>query len=218
MGCYKIGELHKLAEGQGYGTAYEYLVKLRLLERFTRGKRIKTVLIYGLPEKYGLSLDFFYFCQKKGYKAYLLGEKSRTERLNQALDRLEMQRPREANLKHYDLILSSEYIQNLSNDVRKACAEKIKKMTGNAIIFVPNRENKAHAKYTGLSGLKAEGLAGLFNSDTFGWIDAPFFPPGIKLKQARNSRFLLWLLVAWSWAEWLLPMRRKLSHICYAIL
>src|SRR5580700_9365502 len=48
-----------LAEGEGVGTAYEYVAKRRvmkpLFERVSAGSR---VLIAGLPEKYGTSLDF----------------------------------------------------------------------------------------------------------------------------------------------------------------
>ena len=48
-----------LLEGEGVGTAYEYFVKLKKLERFinTIGP-VKRILIAGLPERYGLSMDF----------------------------------------------------------------------------------------------------------------------------------------------------------------
>src|SRR5262252_3111362 len=51
--------VYALSEGEGVGTAYEYYVKRRvmspLLRRLKPGARI---LVAGLPEKYGTSLDF----------------------------------------------------------------------------------------------------------------------------------------------------------------
>ena len=48
-----------LIEGEGVGTAYEYYAKFRKLERFLNSiEKPKKILIAGLPEKYGLSMDF----------------------------------------------------------------------------------------------------------------------------------------------------------------
>ena len=49
-----------LTEGEGLGTAYEYFVKrLNLDGRFDDLPPNPRILIAGLPEKYGSSLDFF---------------------------------------------------------------------------------------------------------------------------------------------------------------
>ena len=48
-----------LAEGEGVGTAYEYFAKRLHLARWLKGtKPPQHILIAGLPEKYGASLDF----------------------------------------------------------------------------------------------------------------------------------------------------------------
>src|ERR1700752_4107471 len=53
-----------LAEGEGIGTAYEYYAKRRALARWLpKLGRPRKILIAGLPEKYGSSLDFFLVAQ-----------------------------------------------------------------------------------------------------------------------------------------------------------
>src|SRR2546425_1279534 len=48
-----------LAEGEGVGTAYEYFAKRLVLRRWLANcQTVRRVLIAGLPEKYGSSLDF----------------------------------------------------------------------------------------------------------------------------------------------------------------
>jgi hypothetical protein len=58
---YSIKDLYALAlaEGEGMGTAYKYYVKRLILRRFLDGRlQPRSILIAGLPEKYGASLDF----------------------------------------------------------------------------------------------------------------------------------------------------------------
>jgi len=53
-----------LAEGEGLGTAYEYYAKRLVLARWLASQRPpRRLLIAGLPEKYGSSLDFFLLAQ-----------------------------------------------------------------------------------------------------------------------------------------------------------
>ncbi|MGB9485744.1 MAG: hypothetical protein WCD04_06500, partial [Terriglobia bacterium] len=53
-----------LAEGEGIGTAYEYYAKRLVLARWLASLRPpRRLLIAGLPEKYGSSLDFFLLAQ-----------------------------------------------------------------------------------------------------------------------------------------------------------
>jgi len=53
-----------LAEGEGLGTAYEYYAKRLVLAQWLAGLPLpRRLLIAGLPEKYGSSLDFFLLAQ-----------------------------------------------------------------------------------------------------------------------------------------------------------
>jgi len=56
-----------LAEGEGVGTAYEYFAKRLALRRWL-GKvpASPRLLIAGLPQKYGTSLDFFLLAAELG--------------------------------------------------------------------------------------------------------------------------------------------------------
>ena len=66
-----------LVEGEGVGTAYEYYVKLRKLERFVNSiERPKRILIAGLPERYGLSMDFFLLGQMLQAETVAIDERS----------------------------------------------------------------------------------------------------------------------------------------------
>lgn len=67
MSSSSIRILHNvaLAEGEGFGTAYEYYVKLKPLTALIFSKdmvKLRNVLIAGLPERYGFSLDFVILC------------------------------------------------------------------------------------------------------------------------------------------------------------
>src|SRR5260370_7161182 len=64
-----IKSLYRLAfaEGEGIGTAYEYFAKRLVLSKWLDGHaRAKRVLIAGLPQKYGSSLDFLLIAQELG--------------------------------------------------------------------------------------------------------------------------------------------------------
>jgi hypothetical protein len=221
MGFYKLRELYNLAlaEGEGYGTAYEYLVKLRLLDAFARNKRIGRVLVYGLPEEYGFSLDFFYFCQKKGFEAYVFEDSKKIRMLGQVLNRVGIPKPKRANLRQrYDLLLSCEYLQKLSAKEKKEFARNVKKLAKSATVFAPNKENPSHARFSGLKGISAEELAGLFKGAGVGWIDAPFFPPGKRLGKKRGAWIVLLALQIWSYLEPFFLFKRRYAHICYVAL
>ena len=56
-----IRELYRyaLAEGEGVGTAYEYYAKRRIIAPLVASlPRPARIVVVGLPEKYGTSLDF----------------------------------------------------------------------------------------------------------------------------------------------------------------
>src|SRR5262252_6719711 len=54
-----------LAEGEGVGTAYEYFAKRLILTRWlAKLPQARSLLIAGLPEKYGSSLDFLLLTQE----------------------------------------------------------------------------------------------------------------------------------------------------------
>ena len=237
-----INTLYSLAltEEEGLGTAYEYFVKLKLLNRFVKDKKIKNVLIYGLPEKYGFSMDFVFFGQINNLDITVVDD--REERIssfekiinNLIKKGLLLKRPRIIKLKRlnnfksskrFDLLVCSEVMQRLSNKEKVDYIKLIQKISKYAALFVPNKDNKMHSTLSKLNGLSLDKLKGYFNKTNVlnsGYIDMPPFPPGLKRnkrKEQINSLFFL-LLIAWTRLEILLPkiIKKRIAHICYIII
>ena len=140
---FKMEYLYRLAiqEGEGLGTAYEYFSRLRLLKRLLNNKKIKKVLIAGLPEKYGFGLDLLVFAGILDCNVYIVDDRK------QALDALInnisiLQNKKLLNIKkvefehvdrldkiehpgNFDLAVSSSVIQRLSSNSRKRYSQSI---------------------------------------------------------------------------------------------
>lgn len=213
MGCYDIKELYRLAvaEGEGYGTAYEYLVKLRLIDKLS--KKPRSVLIIGLPRKYGLSLDFAYYCQRNNCMMTVLEKRQKVREMRKAARKAGLKIRLEPERESYDLCLSSEHYDNLKKKEKKQFLRNAKKAS-QLIVFVPNSENTNHRKHTGLKGMTSVQLAKEIGAAQYGRIDIPPFAPGKKLKRQKESGLLLLLLGIWANMERFLP--RKKAHICWA--
>ena len=71
-----------LKEGEGVGTAYEYYAKAKVFKNFFRrvSGPFESMLIAGLPEKYGFSLDFLLLAKGLGIKKVFVQDE-REERI-----------------------------------------------------------------------------------------------------------------------------------------
>jgi hypothetical protein len=215
--CETIRSLYpvNLLEGEGVGTSYEYFVKLKKLERFinTIGS-VNRILIAGLPERYGLSMDFFLIGQL--LQAEIEVRDERPEALERARDvhrQLQAQQifsdqviewEDMRSLKAcdgngyekpvFDLALSSEVIQRLGDD-QTLYARNLMKLAAHYAVFAPNRINESHAKISGLQGISLEELQDLFQDGSRdhsvfdqGYIDLPPFPPGISRSEEKREQ------------------------------
>jgi hypothetical protein len=65
-----------LAEGEGVGTAYEYYAKRLALGRWLKqvGRPVR-MLVAGLPQKYGSSLDFLLLAEELGVAVTVVDER-----------------------------------------------------------------------------------------------------------------------------------------------
>lgn len=218
-----------LLEGEGLGTAYEYFIKLKLLDKYLEKNKIKDVLIYGLPEKYGFSLDFFYFCHKNNFNIFLFEKRrEKIKRLKKILKDLDKKNIIFKNFKiiqkinkKYDLILSCEVLQALKENELKEYKDNIRDYSKIAIIFVPNKNNKSHIKFSGLNGFSLKELKSEFyNVKKSGCIDAPPFPPGIKKKEKIKSVFLIKILEFFLYIEKFIPsiIKKNIAHISYILI
>jgi hypothetical protein len=202
-----------LAEGEGLGTAYEYYTKLKKLERFLNSiERPKTILIAGLPEKYGLSLDFFFLGQILNSEAVVVDDRpSVLDRAQNTLlalkekkefddtrvsflkvDRIEEFDDSNIRERKFDLALSSEVLQRLDGG-RGAFISKLSQLARSIALFAPNQANQSHKRISGLKGVSLRELLKYFQGGEekisifeAGYLDMPPFPPG--LSRSRESR------------------------------
>lgn len=208
---YKIN----LLEGEGLGTAYEYFVKLKKLKKFISLIGYpKRIVIFGLPERYGLSMDFFFLGQLLQAEVVAIDERAevlkrarevfRILKLKQIFQNAKIiflnEKPYERFDTHrilgkkFDLALSSEVFQRLDGNQDTYISNLID-IAENFVIFAPNQENESHAKISGLNGTKLDelldncqrGYPGLkiFN---YGYIDLPPFPPGISRSKEKRAK------------------------------
>ncbi len=228
-----------LAEGEGAGTAYEYYVKAKLLARlFPKPPFPRRILVGGLPERYGLSLDFAILAQ--GWQAEILFVDEREDRLAQLarvyeqLQKAGLLTTQRLNYQlvsdltqwkladRFDLGLCCEVIQRLALDKQAGYVEQLGQYTKPAVIFAPNAGNPHHATSSGLNTVSLSHLKNLvekggYSCRSSGWLDVPPFPPGItrsenQRESALNSpwqRFLFWGVKVWADAEGLMPASFK---------
>jgi len=235
--------LTALLEGEGLGTAYEYFAKWRILMKiFRKIGYPKNVLVAGLPEKYGSSMDFVLFAQKYNLNITIVDD--RGENINKFKKILELAKEKDdcieiteidrlsdlkLNLKEkYDLLLCCEVLQRLSEEERTKYFNQIGEIAENALIFVPNKENRSHAKLSGLNALNLNELSNYcqrYDIIDKGYVDMPPFPPGLKRseedRQKVTESFLqksfMKTLELWAGSEVIFPkiFKRRFSHIIY---
>jgi hypothetical protein len=204
-----IAELYPyaLAEGEGVGTAYEYVAKARfvrpLTERLRGGARL---LIAGLPERYGTSLDFAILAHAAGAPVLVVDERDAAlERSRAAVEAVQREGRlvglratyrRVASLASYgevephDVVLSCEVLQRVPAAQRASFAATLRGLGPVGAVFVPNGDNASHVKISGLSGLTMAELRALFDGPghRLDYVDMPPFPPGITRSPDQRAR------------------------------
>ncbi len=169
-----------LAEGEGVGTAYEYFAKrLALAGWLARVGQPARVLLAGLPEKYGCSLDFLQLAGEVGAKVTIADERpSALQKLHFSLNAAQqagwltavaptlIQVTDMAALDEiagsFDLCISSEVVQRLDPAKRGQYAARLAALGTAVALFTPNGDNPAHTHISGLSGLTLAELQALF--------------------------------------------------------
>jgi hypothetical protein len=204
-----------LIEGEGVGTAYEYYAKAARLRRFLSivGKP-KSILVAGLPERYGLSMDFFLLAEEVHADVLVIDEREdRMQKAKQVMADLVskgvLSGPRtrfitvqnlgelnedELCSETFDLALSCEVLQRLDSS-RDRYVSQLWARSRNIAVFVPNRGNAAHSEHSGLSGLCVEELMRVCRQERrdaciydFGFLDMPPFPPGVSRSQNKREK------------------------------
>jgi hypothetical protein len=230
-----------LAEGEGVGTAYEYLAKWRVIHSSLAG--VRRMLIAGLPEKYGSSLDFVALAVALDAELVVVDERQASlTKLRESMTRaglapraLLRQTPLEDIEKldsKFDLALSCEVLQRLDTPSRDQFLRGLSKVARRFVAFVPNASNSAHASRSHLRSVSIDDLresilaVGATLEDA-GFVDMPPFPPGLTLSQGKREqvkqawwqRPALDVLGLCCRAEglWPAPGKRPFAHIVYAM-
>jgi hypothetical protein len=200
-----------LAEGEGIGTAYEYYAKRRVLARWlVRFDRPRSMLIAGLPEKYGCSLDFFLIAQDlSAAKVVVVDDRPQAlEKMRQSLHKAQCagglrgvhpEYIRVATMTgleelsgDFDLCLGSEVLQRMRNDRRHDYIERLCGLASAIALFAPNGDNRNHTTLSGLSGIALSDLEALAKpaGSLFeaGYVDMPPFPPGLTRSADQRKR------------------------------
>jgi hypothetical protein len=207
-----IKDLYRLAlaEGEGVGTAYEYYAKRLNLDRWLKeGKRPERILIAGLPEKYGASLDFFFLAHELGAGLVVVDDRPEAVARAQAAVAVAQSQGLMAGLETEfmiaadlaglpagpegpDLVLSSETLQRLPAGLRLPFWQRLVSLSPAVAVFAPNADNPAHTNLSGLDGLHLDELRSLLaNTEgqcTSGYIDLPPFPPGMIRSEEQRQR------------------------------
>jgi hypothetical protein len=237
-----------LAEGEGVGTAYEYVAKSAfmrpLAQELTRPHGAPPrLLVAGLPEKYGSSLDFAILAQTLNADLLVVDDRpvalERAEKVVRGLQsggRLTGLRVQYravpsltdvTRLEAHDAVLSCEVLQRVPAGARPAFADGLRSVARRGALFVPNSENGSHLKISGLPGLTGPELAALFPGAVCDYVDMPPFPPGITRSADQRSRASTGMLEALAMrgldsycrAESLVPafVKKHVAHIACAM-
>ncbi|HEX6384106.1 MAG TPA: hypothetical protein VF177_05500 [Anaerolineae bacterium] len=204
-----------LAEGEGVGTAYEYYAKRLVLSPWLRQvKRPERVLVAGLPQKYGVSLDFLLLAAELGAAVVVIDERPQAiARLQRALAaaqaqgwlvQLDLVCRVVASLadvtEEFDLCLSSEVLPRLAAGTRTTYVRRLQNLTPAVALFAPNADNPLHTTLSGLSGLHRSELEALVGGrgagepgsrvgvTLSGYLDMPPFPPGVVRDENQRAR------------------------------
>lgn len=202
-----------LAEGEGVGTAYEYVAKAAFMRPLARelgyrgsegGRGAPRILVAGLPEKYGTSLDFAILAQSLDADLLIVDDRtSAVERAQKAIEvlrrggRLAALRVKYrtvptlgdvTKLEPHDVVLSCEVLQRVGAAARSGFADGLRSLAPRGAVFVPNSENASHLKISGLHGLSGGELSALFPGAAWDYVDMPPFPPGITRSADQRSR------------------------------
>ena len=179
---YTIKDLYALAlaEGEGMGTAYEYYAKRLALGRWLKGRpRPASILIAGLPEKYGASLDFLLLAGELGAAVTVVDDRpAALARLRGALAQLVGASPPLARpvcllaglpglaglAGRFDLAVSSEVLQRLAVAERPAYVAALRARASALALFAPNADNPAHTGRSGLVGLRLDEMSALMQA------------------------------------------------------
>jgi hypothetical protein len=235
-----------LAEGEGVGTAYEYFAKRLALSSWLSKLTVSgDIVIAGLPEKYGASLDFLLLAEELERQVIIVDERpSAIEKVKGALAAakgegfLQSIEPTYVQVSalteldelfcRFGLALCSEDLQRLPAADRSPYWQRLMALVPYAAVFAPNADNPAHTNLSGLAGVGLDELKEIVGTAAAAnYIDMPPFPPGMTRTDDQREHattggmeaFAMWGLGWYARLEryFPTPIRRSQAHIVFAL-
>ncbi|MEP7015313.1 MAG: hypothetical protein ABI925_07725 [Verrucomicrobiota bacterium] len=235
-----------LAEEEGIGTAYEYFAKrLVLAPWLAKLPHPQRMLIAGLPEKYGFSLDFLLLANEMAVanvvvieeRPWALDKLARSLAAAQAIGELTRLQPEyllvpelgslDERAKDFDLCISCGVLQRLDAAVRRRYVRGLTRLATTVALFAPNADDAGRRDLMGLSLTEIRALIEppevLESCD---YVDMPPWRAGLERSPAQRKRatsgrpeaFAMRILEQHARLEkfFPLPWRKRRSHIVYA--
>lgn len=189
-------------EGEGFGTAYEYYIKTKILTKYLkRAYNVRKALVISLPRLHGSVVDLAVAMRELGIDVTTV-KLQNEEDMEQILE------------KNFDIaIVVGDFIADLKKIILPLCARSIV-----VILFTTNIQNIFHVNRWG--GTNSRQILCL-NPAAYEFFDCPPFPSGIKifsgkrLSDTRMLSILMFFLAFWGNIELKLPekVKSKMSHM-----
>lgn len=224
------------------GTAYEYVAKRQVLRRWMVNRPAGGLLVAGLPEIYGSSLDYLLIADELQIPALMIDD--RPEFLDRAQEALasarvagllinvqvEFQLMEDLTLpnsqgRKFAWAICNEVLQRFDADGMLRYVRRLAESAETITLFAPNGDNASHTNVSGLSGLQLAQMeqlmaaVGRIGIGT-GYCDVPPFPPGVSRSEAERARaeqgwleaIAMWGLGQYLRLEGALPARWQREH------
>ena len=173
----------------------EYLAKYRLLSKI---KDIKSMLVVGLPEEYGLGVDIIPYSLKGVNVTVIDPRKNKLKRFEEIVKNIH------ANVKtvlcedltkipfkdsEFDIVINTEVIQAYEKSYKKIIKEMERVSKKHMFIFFPNSYCYAHPGISKLNSYKIKDITKIvsFKIVKKGYLDIPPWPAGINLESSNIS-------------------------------
>lgn len=206
----KMERFYKSAilEDEGFGTAYEYMMKDSLMKRFLP-RTINSVLLPGIPEKYGYALNALILVDGLAKEILVVEDRpQRLDRFNKILDNAVkyglIKHPKNIGTKlvsniqeylpekKYSLIISMEVIQRIAENEQQEYLNRLINWADLTFLFSPNRYHEAHRTITHLETIEPKETAQKVDNNIakvldYGFVDCPPFSSGITLSKEQRE-------------------------------
>lgn len=206
----RIEKFYKTAvsEDEGFGTAYEYMMKDRLMRKFIPSK-VENILLAGIPEKYGYALNVLILTDQFAKETLVIED--RPERLRR-FEKILAEASKQGLIKHpeviktklvqsvekykiektYSMIVSMEVIQRIEDEKQKDYLDYLLDHGNMIYVFSPNVYHEAHRLVTHLDTIEPFEMAKLIDTKKgkvlkAGFVDCPPFASGKELTQEQRE-------------------------------